>query len=177
MTYFDALTRAMTALAMREDTLFIGQAVADGGTTMMDTFTGVPMEKRLEFPVAENFQLGFCTGLSLTGKLPIAVFPRWNFLLCAADQLINHLDRLPIYSRGGYKPRMIIRVAAPVTEPFYPGPQHDDDFSEAFRLMFRTIKIVDLTSEDMIEAAYAEATNAETPTILVEHTAKYGRKR
>lgn len=177
MGYFGALTEAMTALGQREEVIFVGQAVGAGGTSMNGSFDGVPREKRLEFPVAENLQMGFCTGLALQGKLPIAVYPRWNFLISATDQLVNHLDRLPLYSGGGYKPRVIIRVAAPVTAPFYPGPQHDDDFSYAFRFMLRTVKIVDLEDEDAIKYAYEDAADADHSTILVEHVALYGKTR
>ena len=132
MTYFDALCQTMKRLAEDRRAIFVGQGVGCAGTTMTDTLAGVPQDKLLEFPVAEDLQLGFCTGLSLEGHIPICVFPRWNFMLCAANQLVNHLDRLPLM---GYAPKVIIRVAVPVTHPFNPGPQHDDDFTDAFGKM------------------------------------------
>ncbi len=138
---------------------------------MSSTFKDVPAYKRLEFPVAEDLQMGFCTGMSLTATIPICIFPRFNFMLCAANQLINHLDRLPLYS--GYKPKVIIRVASPSVSPFYPGPQHDDDFTAAFHLMLRTVEMVSLVQSEQIVPAYLTALNSERSTVLIEYTDLY----
>lgn len=173
MGYFEALSDAMTMLAEDPRTVFVGQGVGVAGTTMTDTLKGVPQDKLLEFPVAEDLQMGFCIGLALEGAIPVCVFPRWNFMLCAANQLVNHLDRLPFM---GFSPVVLVRVAAPVTHPFNPGPQHDDDFTEAFRLMLRTVDVVTLTEAEQIVPAYRAALAATRPTILVEHTALYAAK-
>lgn len=161
----------MQELSKDRNSIFVGQGVGCAGTTMTDTLKDVPPEKLLEFPVAEDLQMGTCIGMALEGKLPICIFPRWNFMICAANQIINHLDRLPLYS--DYKPKVIIRVATPVTSPFYPGPQHDDDFTEAFRLMLRTVNVVTLTEPEQIAPEYKKAMDAEHSTILVEYTGKY----
>lgn len=170
--YLDALTEAMTLLARAPRSIIVGQGVSCAGTAMTDTFRHVRPDQLLEFPVAEDFQMGFCIGLSLEGWLPICVFPRWNFALCAANQMVNHLDRLPIYS--GYRPKVIIRTCAPSRKPFDPGPQHDDDFSWAFRSMFRTIKLVRLMSTDRVVPEYREALARPISTVLVEQGDLYG---
>ena len=100
MTYRTELTRAMTLLGQDPRTIVMGQAVAFPGTGMTATFAGVPKDQLLELPVAEDMQLGMAIGMSLAGYLPICVFPRWNFLLAATDQLVNHLDKLPLYGNG-----------------------------------------------------------------------------
>ena len=48
--YKEELTRAMTWLAEKEDTFFLGQSVGVKGTAMFWTLENVPMEKRLELP-------------------------------------------------------------------------------------------------------------------------------
>ena len=170
--YFDELCTAMKALAEHPKTIFIGQGVASAGTTMTDTLTDyVPRDKMIEFPVAEDMQMGFCIGLALEGWLPIAIYPRWNFLLLAANQLVNHLDALPAM---GYRPKVIIRTAVPSTDPFYPGPQHDGNFTQAFKQMLRTVNVVELDSTDKIKPAYHQALVGGLATLLVEHTAMYG---
>lgn len=171
MTYADELSRAMSWLADQDRTLIVGQAVAAGGTTMKRSFEGLPENKLLEFPVAEDFQMGFCIGLSLEGAVPVCVFPRWNFMLCAANQLVNHLDRIPLYSE--FRPHVIIRVSVQSPSAYKPGPQHDDDFTEAFKMMFRTVKVVDLRAAEEIVPAYQQAFNEPGATILVEHTGLY----
>jgi pyruvate/2-oxoglutarate/acetoin dehydrogenase E1 component len=173
LSYFDALCAAMDRLSQDQRSIFVGQGVGCAGTTMTDTLKGVPEDKLLEFPVAEDLQMGFCTGLALEGRLPVCIFPRWNFLICATNQIVNHLDRLADYSGGQFNPRVIIRVAVPVTIGFNPGPQHDDDFTKAFEDMCRSVKVVTLQTADAIEREYLKAATAPHSTILVEYTKLY----
>ncbi len=173
LDYFVELRSAMDLLATEKNVIFMGQGVGQSGTTMSDTLQFVPADKRLEMPVAEDMQMGMAIGMALQGFLPICIFPRWNFLLLAANQFINHLDRLPLYSDGGYKPKVIIRTAVPSTEPFNPGPQHDDDFTDAFESMCRTIKFMRLTTAEGIIPCYREALESPTSTVLVEYTEQY----
>jgi pyruvate/2-oxoglutarate/acetoin dehydrogenase E1 component len=174
-SYFDELTKAMTCLAENPRAIFIGQGVGIAGTTLTDSLRYVPPEKLLEFPVAEDLQMGMAIGMALDDWLPICIFPRWNFLLLAANQLVNHLDRLPIYSRGGYRPRVIIRVAAPAVNGFDPGPQHSDDFTVAFRCMLKRVKMVTVDAPSLIVDQYKEAAIAPHSTIMVEYTALYNQ--
>jgi pyruvate/2-oxoglutarate/acetoin dehydrogenase E1 component len=171
LSYFEALCDAMAMLAEHPKTVFIGQGVACAGTTMTDTLCKVPKQKLIEFPVAENLQMGVAIGMSLEGWLPICIYPRWNFLLLAADQLVNHLDRLPFM---GYRPKVIIRTAVPVTHPFNPGPQHDDDFTSAFIRMLRTVECCSLETAESIQMKYERAFAGDKSCLLVEHTALYG---
>jgi pyruvate/2-oxoglutarate/acetoin dehydrogenase E1 component len=164
----------MAWLAQHANAMLIGQGVGCAGTTLTDTLRDVPKERLLEFPVAEDLQMGFCIGMALEGILPVCIFPRWNFMLCAANQIVNHLDRLPIYSDGGYDPRVIIRVASPRVSGFDPGPQHDDDLGDAFCAMLRTVKVVRLWDAEEVMPEYQRAAEAPHSTILVEYTAHYG---
>lgn len=175
--YFDELCTAMKFVSEKPKAIFMGQGVAVPGTTMSDTFRDVPAGQKLEMPVAEDMQMGMAIGMALDGFLPVCVFPRWNFLICAANQLVNHLDRLSLYSDGGYKPKVIIRTAVPSVYPFNPGPQHDDDFTRAFSLMLRTVHIVRLVSPSMIVPEYQKAMEAEHSTLLVEFTEQYKNER
>lgn len=177
MSYFDELCDAMAMLADNPKTIFLGQGVGVSGTTMSDTFKDVPAKQRLEMPVAEDMQMGMAIGMSLEGRLPVCIFPRWNFLLLAANQLVNHLDRLAAYSDGGYRPKVIIRTAVPSNRPFNPGPQHDDDFTTPFRLMLRTVNVVALHAASMIVPAYHDAMKSDRSTLLVEFTEHYRNAR
>src|SRR5580698_11678005 len=96
MKYSDEMCRAMEYLARDQRTLFLGQAVACPGTAMTNTLKNVPRDKLLELPVTEEMQMGMSTGLALNGFVPISIYPRWNFLLLAVNQIVNHLDKLPI---------------------------------------------------------------------------------
>jgi pyruvate/2-oxoglutarate/acetoin dehydrogenase E1 component len=177
VTYHDELRKAMVMLSEHPRAIFMGQGVAEPGTSMHSTLTDVPQSKRLEMPVAEELQMGMAIGVALEGWLPICIFPRWNFMLRAADQLVNHLDRLPIYSGGEFKPKIIIRTAVPSTAPFNPQSQHDDDFSRAFAKMLRTVKIHTLENAGFVVPAYRDAMARPDSFVMVEYTDLYRNER
>lgn len=169
--YFDELSRAMTMLGQHPKTVFMGQAVEFEGTAMFRTLAGVPVAKRVELPVAEDMQMGMATGAALAGLLPITIYPRWNFLLLAASQLVLHLDKLP--AMCGIKPTVIVRTAAATNKPLDPGPQHLGDYGSAFAAMLDTVEVVDLFDPDQIVPAYAKAAARNGSTILVEYMSLY----
>lgn len=176
LNYKNELRYAMEWLSQQNNTLFLGQAVKYPGTGLFDTLDLVPETKKLEFPITENFQMGFSIGMALNGYVPISIFPRWNFLLCAADQIVNHLDKLSFMSNFEYNPKVIIRVAVGSETPVDPQDQHKGNFSEAFRSMCKLVDIVELTSPEMIQPAYKKAFLSTTnrSTILVE-LSDYGK--
>lgn len=171
MKYADELKRAMEWLSAKPDTLFLGQAVEYPGTAMTNTLAGVPKDKLLEMPVAEEMQLGISTGLALNGTVPVSLYPRWNFLLLAANQLVNHLDKLQLYSHGEFSPKVIIRTSIGSKRPIDPQIQHTEDFSAAFSSMLRTVEVLVLDEPEQIFPAYEKAYNRQDgrSTILVEH--------
>ena len=169
--YFEELTKAMTWLAAQPKTLFVGQAVAYAGQAAFKTFDGVSMEKRLELPVAEDFQMGFCTGLALEGVTPISFYPRWDFLLMAANQLVNHLDKIPTIS--DFRPKMLIRTAVGGTKPLDPGPQHTQNYTRQFRQMLHTIPVFELHNAEGVLKTYKTAFDYPGPVIVVEFMEKY----
>ena len=170
MNYSEELKKAMEMLGEHPDTIFIGQAVVYPGTGMFDSFVNIPADKKYEMPVAENLQMGISTGLSLTGKIPISVYPRWNFLVSATDQIVNHLDKLSLMSNGEFVPKVIIRVAIGSVNPIDPQDQHKGDFTEAFRLMCKNINILKLDEPKEIIPAYRFALyDTDRSSILVEN--------
>jgi len=178
MKYFDEMCRAMEFLAHDPRTIFLGQAVASPGTIMSNTLKNVSRKKLLELPVTEEMQMGMSTGLALAGHVPVCIYPRWNFLLLAVNQIVNHLDKLPIISNGGYQPKVIIRTGIGSERPLHPQHQHVGDFTEAFRLMCKTIEIIRLDEAGQIFPAYKKALEREDgkSTIVVEHGDYYNEK-
>jgi pyruvate/2-oxoglutarate/acetoin dehydrogenase E1 component len=166
----------MEWLGQQENTLFIGQAVEFAGTGMYNTLPKVPAHKKKEFPVAEETQMGVSTGLALQGFTVISIYPRWNFLLLAINQLVNHLDKLPAMSKGGYNPKVIIRTAIGSERPLHPQHQHVGDFTEAVCSMCQTIKFVKLEESSQIFPAYRSAYESNCSTVLVEYGDYYNEK-
>ena len=138
MNYFGELKRSMEWLAEQPNTIFIGQAVACPGTAMSNTVKDIAECKLIELPVAEEMQMGMSLGLALDGVVPISIFPRWNFLLCGMNQLINHIDKIGEMSSGGYCPKIIIRTGIGSVDPLHPQCQHVGDFTEAISSMSTT---------------------------------------
>ena len=169
--YFENLCKAMALIAEQPNAVFIGQACREKGTAMSTTLRDVPMEKKLEFGVAENFQLGFATGIAMTGGMPVCMYPRINFMLEAIPQLVQHLDKIPLFS--DYRPRVIIRTSIATANPLDPGPQHLGDYTDAIEAMLSTVKVVRLTSHDMIVPEYMAAMEREESTLLVEWVELY----
>jgi pyruvate/2-oxoglutarate/acetoin dehydrogenase E1 component len=167
--YLDELTKAMTYLGEIDNSIFVGQAVAVPGTAMYGTLSGVDLSKRIEFPVEEDFQMGMSIGLAMNGFLPISIYPRWNFLLLAVNQIVNHLDKFQEMQAGTIPP-VIIRTSIGSQHPMHPGPQHTGDFTDSFQLMTQNIDVVRLDDASQIMEAYKHAAERQDGrhTLLVE---------
>ncbi len=178
MKYFDEIKTSMEWLARDPRTVFIGQAVEVPGTAMSNTVKDIPIARRIELPVAEELQMGMSIGLALQGQVPVSIYPRWNFLLLAANQLVNHLDKLGVMSNGGYQPRVIIRTSIGSQRPLHPQFQHIGDFTESLRLMCTTVELVRLDEPRQIFPAYERALLRDDgrSTLLVEWGDYYGEK-
>lgn len=170
--YFPNLCAAMSMLAADSRTVFMGQAVRYPGTGMFNSFRDVPMERRIELPVAEDMQLGMAIGMALEGFIPICIYPRVNFLLLAINQLVNHLDKISQYS--SFSPKVIIRTAIATNKPLDPGPQHLGDYVTALQRLTSLIHIVRLRCSAEILPQYELAMARGNSTILVEEMAQYG---
>lgn len=171
MKYFDELKRSMNFLAQDPRTVFLGQAVAVAGTAMTNTLNEIPPGRLIELPVAEEMQMGMTTGMALTGLVPVSIFPRWNFLLSAISQLVNHLDKVQVMSNGGYEAKAVIRTGIGSQRPLHPQYQHVGDFSDAIQAMCTTVEVIRLEEPCDIFPAYQRALLREDgrSTILVEY--------
>ena len=178
MKYFEELKRSMNYLAENKKTIFIGQAVEVPGTAMSNTLKDINPRKLLELPVAEEMQMGITTGLALNGNIPVSIFPRWNFLLLAINQLINHLDKINIMSNNGFKTKAIIRTGIGSQRPLHPQHQHIGDFTEEVRKMCTTIEVIKLNEPEDIFPSYTKAINRKDgrSTLLVEFSDYYNEK-
>ena len=173
--YMDELTRSMEYLGKFDNTIFIGQSVEVAGTAMRNTLLNVDEGKLVEMPVDEDFQMGIATGMAITGLIPISIFPRWNFLLLATNQIVNHLDKLKEITQNKNPGKVIIRTGIGSVIPLHPGPQHTGDFTEAFKLMCPNLNIVRLDKTSMIFDEYQKAYERSdgVSSLLIEWSDKY----
>ena len=173
--YMDELTRSMEYLGKFDNTIFIGQSVEVAGTAMRNTLLNIDDSKLVEMPVDEDFQMGLATGMALTGLIPISIFPRWNFLLLATNQIVNHLDKLKEITQNKNPGKVIIRTGIGSVIPLHPGPQHTGDFTEAFKLMCPNLNIVRLDKTSIIFDEYQKAYERSDgiSSLLIEWSDKY----
>lgn len=167
LSYRQKVTNAMTWLGGFPETVFVGQSVAYDGQALFDTFSGVPHKKRIEMPVAEDMQMGFCIGLSLQGFVPVSFYPRFDFLILAVNQLVNHLDKISLMS--DYRPKVIVRTAVGSITPLNPGLQHCQDHTKALREMLKTVRVVTLGKESDPLEVYKESFDSSQSTVVVEY--------
>ena len=176
--YQDELSKSMKMLAQDNRVIFLGQAVAVAGTAMRNTLLDIESNKLLELPVEEDFQMGVANGFALAGFVPVSIFPRWNFLLLATNQIVNHLDKLGEISRRNVPPKVIIRTGIGSEFPLNPGPQHTGDFTVAFKNLCKNINVVRLDHADQIYPEYQQALSRQDgiSTLLVEWGDKYNEQ-
>lgn len=175
MQYREELVKAIKLLSTHKDTIFLGQGVRYSGHAIFNTLEDacVPMEKRLEMPVAEDMQMGISIGLSLNGYIPISIYPRMDFLIIAMNQLVNHLDKMAEMSHGEYNPRVIIRTAIGSKTPLDGGIQHTSDYTVGLRPLLKNVDIWKLHEAGSIVPLYKYALESNRSTILVEFSDLY----
>ena len=177
MKYFDEIKKSMEYLAKNKDTVFLGQAVKVPGTAMFNTLRDIDKKKKIELPVAEEMQMGMSLGMALEGYLPVTIYPRWNFLLLATNQLVNHLDKISEISNNKINPQIIIRTAVGSIRPLDPQSQHKGDFSNPFKKMCKNIDFYKITKTNEVFSTYKKVfNNKKKISIIVEIADFYNEK-
>ena len=171
MNYRDAIKQAMDSLAQDERRVFLGYNVLYGSRAY-GTLTGVAKAQCIETPVAENLMAGLAIGMSLTGYRPVLFYERHDFVLNALDAIVNHLDKIEALSQWQFKTPVIIRATVGGRVPLHPGPQHTQDFTQAFKSML-TFPVLDLKTPAEVVAAYQLAATLDSPIMLVERRDLY----
>lgn len=175
MKYQDALTKSMELLSRDKDVIFVGYNVKHGARAT-GTLNNVDLSQCLETPVAENLMAGLSIGLGFKKFKPVLYIERHDFILNALDALVNHLDKMEyLGEKSEFKSPMIIRAVVGGSKPFYPGRQHTQDFTLAFRNLF-SLPICDLKTPKQVLEAYTEASKFEHSVLLVEHKDLYNTK-
>ena len=154
LRYSSELIRSMNYLGEKRNTIFLGQSVKFSGNAMYNTLTGVPNKKKIELPVFEDNQMGMSIGLAINGFVPITCYPRFDFLLLAMNQLVNHLDKLNIMTNDHYKSKAIIRTSIGSDSPLNPNVQHLGDFTSSVAKMCKNLNIVKLNEPNLVFKEY-----------------------
>ena len=176
MKYKEELIKSMKCLGEKENTLFLGQATLFSGHAISGTLGEIPKDKLIELPVAEEVQMGLCAGLSLEGYVPISIYPRFNFMMLAINQLVNHIDKMKEMSKGMLVPKVIVRVAVGASKPIDGGAQHTQDFTESIKHMLTDTELIELHEPEDIFDSFVYAYNRNGSTVIVEWGDYYSEK-
>lgn len=127
MTQREQIAQVCRELAEKRHAMFLGYNVAKG-SQMYGTLKGVPADRLVEMPCAENLMGGAAVGMALQGEwLPVVCFERHEFALFALGQLAVMADKLHSVTKGVTVP-MVVRVIRGGTKPLDPGAQHCGDY-------------------------------------------------
>lgn len=170
MTYKECLTAEMNELAKDPRVIFLGQQVAD--QDFYATLKDIPLDRRIEMPVAEEMQMGISIGMALEGLCPVSIYQRMDFLPRAMDQIVNHLNIINKLSKGRFCPKVIIRTTIGSKAPLDTGLQHSKDLIKGFQA-FVDFPVLDLKTKEDITKGYGLARECSHSIILVERQDLY----
>lgn len=178
LKYKSELIRSMSFLSKDKRTIFLGQSVNFSGNAIYNTLSHIPKNKKIELPVFEEVQLGMSTGLALNGFIPISCFPRFDFLILAMNQLVNHLDKLRFLSNNSFKPRVIIRTSIGSKKPLDGGVQHTQDYTKMFKSVLTEVEVVSLREPKDIFNQFKKALTRKDSksTLMIENGDFYNSK-
>lgn len=169
--YKDSLTDAMTWLGQQENIIFVGQQIVYAGNPMSTTLTNVSKDLMIELPVMEETQMGMSLGLAMQGKNVVTFYPRWDFIILASNQLINHIDKFELMT--GKKVNILIRLGKGSDKPLDPGHQHKGNYFEEYKKMCPHITFHDLKDASTITETYKNAYKKGGVHVLVEYPELY----
>lgn len=167
MTYKDKIALEMEWLSKQPRVIFLGEGVINADR-IYKTLNGVPLDKCIEMPIAENLIVGSAIGLAIAGYKPVVIFQRMDFMLIAADAIINHIALIPKMSGDRVKLPIIIRATiGSKNKKFDCGAQHNHDFRHIFSPYILTL--------DYEEGIYKHCYNRNEPVLIVDDKDLYER--
>ena len=169
ISYKDAMIQSMTELG-EQGAIFIGYNVKYGNA--IGTLKNVPDDQKLETPVAENLMAGLAIGMSFEGFLPVIYYERHDFMLVAADAIVNHIDKIERISHGEFKCPVIIRAVTADAGPFYSGITHSQDFTNVFKEAVSFPVEDPVTGVDVLNAVNSAVLSGR-PAMLIERKSRY----
>lgn len=173
LKYTSEINKSMLRLSRLNKSIFLGQSVLFPGNLLYGSLEKIDRKKIIELPVFEETQMGLSIGLSLAGFLPISCFPRFDFLLCSFNQLINHLDKIPLSTKKKVIPKVIIRVVVGAKEPLDAGLQHTQDYTKELKSILHTVNIFPLKKSIDVTNSYNRAIKSKYSSIMIEYTSKH----
>ncbi|MCX8186481.1 MAG: alpha-ketoacid dehydrogenase subunit beta [Sulfolobales archaeon] len=174
LTYAEALREALREEMLRDDRVFLmGEDVGVIGGVFKVTqglYEEFGQERVRDTPISETAIVGAAIGAAIAGMKPVAEIMYMDFLMCAGDQVINHLPKIRYMSGGKLKVPAVIRTQYGLYR--YAAAQHSQ-FYPAFLMnipgMYVEVPSTPYDAKGLLKSAIRD----ENPDIFIECAALY----
>ena len=169
LSYAQAIREAHAQLLENDPRVFIfGQGLYSpwyAGSSLKDIDKDYGRERVIDSPVSENATTGAAIGAAIAGMRPIVFHPRMDFMLLAADPIINQAANWSYLFAGKINVPVVIRAV--INRGGEQGAQH----SQAFQAMFMHIpglKVVMPSTAYDAKGLLIAAVNNGNPVIYID---------
>lgn len=177
MTFTDALRDALeSALARDPDVMLLGEDIGAYGGAFGVTRGLIEKfgpERVRETPISENGFMGVAVGAAMTGLKPVVEIMFMDFLLLAADQLVNHAAKLHYIYDGQVNVPLVVRAPAGAGRGY--GASHSQNLESLF-LSAPGLKVVVPSNPFDAKGLLLAAIRDPNPVLFVEPKSLYGKR-
>jgi pyruvate dehydrogenase E1 component beta subunit len=174
-TVIEALRQGLAGELERDPRVFVmGEDIRIGGSFhltlgFLDRFG----EERIrDTPVSEAGFVGLAVGAAVAGMRPVVDFQYGDFLLCAADQVIQQACKLPYMSGGSVHVPLVLHAPTGASGR---GAQHANSIENFFFGVPGLLLAVPSTPYDA-KGAMTSAIRHDGPVLVCSHKHLYGSK-
>lgn len=147
----------------------MGQGINDSGGMFGSTeglYKKYGLERVFDVPLAEEATVGMAIGSAMAGMRPISIHNRPDFLLMAADQIINHAGKWNYMFAGQVSIPLVIRTC--IGRGWGSAAQHSQALQNLF-VHAPGLKVVMPTTAYDAKGLFLSAVADNNPVIFVEH--------
>lgn len=174
ISYAQAISEAFVEMMQERPEVFVlGLGVTDYkgifGTTI-DIYKKYGPARVIETPASENALTGIAIGAALTGKRPVLVHARNDFMFLALDQMLNCAAKWK-YSCAG-KSQVPFAVRGIIGKGWGQGPTHSQSIQSIF-MHFPGLYVTMPSNAYDAKGIWRFVMNQDVPCIVLEHRALY----
>jgi pyruvate dehydrogenase E1 component beta subunit len=175
--YRNAVLEALDEEMARDaDVLLLGEDIAFiGGNfkTTVGLYEKYGDLRVKDTPISEAGFVGLGVGMALTGLRPVVELMFSDFLLVAADQVVNQMAKIRYMSGGQVTVPMVIR--APIGGGRSSAAQHSQSM-QAMVSQFPGMKVLVPSTAQEVKGLLKSAIRDDNPVIFFEHKMEYTNK-
>lgn len=175
VTLVEALRAALISELEHDDSVFVmGEDIGIGGSfhLTLGLQERFGEERIRDTPVAEAGFVGLAVGAAVAGMRPVVDFQYADFLLCAADQIVQQASKLRAMSGGQVRVPMVMHAPTGASGR---GAQHANSI-ENFFLGTPGLKIAVPSTPYDAKGVMTSAIRCDDPVLVLGHKHLYGTK-